>query len=263
MQNIADEQSGLTADDSRLGDWKSIIARSYDLWKADFDAFCMNQSVSSKPSRRREVSIFRTAYNAIYHAAHIILDAEILDLQIYAGARHILGRPVGRNDYQKAKRVVHDWAKTDVIAASRAAWHAAHILRDSVIDLEDFMDVDLFHYPWCLYLANVTCWAFYHARPCSTPGVLDNNSLSANNNHDDDDEMIWDARAELNGLISSMTSSRPEDLADLTRRHRTDGLTAVIAQALVRVRWGIIHDAVSVLRGLVPWRLINQYEASR
>lgn len=34
---------------------------------------------------------FAIAYNSLYHAAQITLLAEILDLQIYAGARHILG----------------------------------------------------------------------------------------------------------------------------------------------------------------------------
>lgn len=245
------------------------MGRSYDAWKADFDSFCMNakQAAGNDGGRRKEVARFQTAYSSIYHAGHVILNAEVLDLQIYAGARHILGRPVCRNDYARAKRVIQAWAKVEIKAAARAAWHAAHIIRDGIDNLDDFSDVDLFHYPWCLYLANITCWAFHHARPSiatmiSTGSGIEGAHADNATGDDDDDEMVWDAKSEMNNLISAMTSVRPEGLADTPVR-RTNGLTAVIAQTLLKVRWGIIHDAMSVLKGLVPWRLINQYEASQ
>jgi len=219
----------------------------------------MMQATANDPARRDEVLRFKAAYNAIYHAAHVILDSEFLDLQIYAGARHILGRPVARADYVRAKRVVHQWLKNDAPAAGRAAWHAAHILGESIMNLEDFQLIGVFHYPWCLYLANITCWAFHHAQPTSKE--LPDNCDHAAAMEEDDDDIIWDAKAEMNALISSMTTSRPEDLAGLAGKRRVDGLTAVISQALAKVRWAVVHDANSVLRGLVPWRLINQFEA--
>jgi hypothetical protein len=41
---------------------------------------------------KEEFQKFCTAILAIYHAAHIILHAEINDMQINAGASHIIGR---------------------------------------------------------------------------------------------------------------------------------------------------------------------------
>src|SRR5712672_4526931 len=111
-----------------IGDWKARMAKSYDAWKADFDSYCtkyMGLFTQENPELRKEFLCFTTANNAIYHAAHVILNAEFLDLQIYAGARHILGRPVTRPDYVRSQRVVKRWATEDARSASQAAWHAA------------------------------------------------------------------------------------------------------------------------------------------
>ncbi|OCL10660.1 hypothetical protein AOQ84DRAFT_337115 [Glonium stellatum] len=246
---------GLMGNSTPIGDWKARMSKSYDAWKIDFDSYCTNyKSLIAKdnPELKKEFLCFSTANNAIYHAAHVILNAEFLDLQIYAGARHILGRPVTRPDYVRSQRVVKRWATEDARSASRAAWHAAHIVRDGVRDLDNFDAMGLFHFPWCLYLATLACWAFHHARPAidgSSPG-----------GPDEEDEIIWDAKGEMNALIGAMTSTRPENLAALGGR-RTSGLTAVVAKYLSKVRWAVVHDGMMVLRGLVPWRLINQYES--
>ncbi|KAF7563752.1 hypothetical protein G7046_g400 [Stylonectria norvegica] len=248
-----------------LGTWRDRIARAYDLWKTDFDAQCMavamrhqEQSQSGDESAmrqaRQEFAVFATSYNAVYHAAQVLLNANFLDLQIYAGARHILGRPVQRGDYVRSERVVKQWAGSDAsslrpLSAAKAAWHAATLLRDASHNLEDFDAMGLFHVPWCLYLATLTCWAFHHARQTRT---------------DEDDgagEMVWDAKAEMDSLISGMAGSgNPWGVVLGQGRKKTGGLVWVMANVLERVRWGIVHAGVMVLRGLVPWRLINQYE---
>lgn len=259
---------GLVSHNALLGEckWQRRMAASYDAWKADFESFCMNmmQASQNDPIRKEEVQRFNVAYNAIYHSAHIILNVDFLDLQIYAGARHILGRPVSRANYSGAKRVVQQWLKDDAPAAGRAAWHAAHLLKESIMHLDELQRLGVFHYPWCLYLANITCWAFHHARPASRIAAPADQSGTAAQvaDADDADDMIWDAKAEMNSFISNMTSARPEDLAELVGRRRVDGLTAVVSQALDKVRWAVVHDANYVLRGLVPWRLINRAETT-
>lgn len=252
--------------DTVLGDWRHRMATAYNAWKADFDAYTMSMahtlshaSPTVNPEQqqqaKKEFAIFTTSYIAIYHAAHVILYAEFLDLQIYAGARHILGRPVSRADYTRSQKVVKRWAKGDSQAASKAAWHAAHLLKDAVMHLEDFDAGGLLHYPWCLFLATTTIWSFYHARPTV--------SEAATAADEEDDEMIWDAKAEMNALISSMTSVRSDQLVAAPpgkRKTRTAGLTAVVAKHLSKVRWAVVHEGMIVLKGLVPWRLINQDE---
>lgn len=160
-----------------IGDWKTRMASSYDAWKAHFDAYCDGYlslfcaEPASKADRglRADLVAWRTAHAAIHHAAHALLHAEFLDLQIFAGARHILGRPVARADYARSARVVKAWAnasgEADRLRAARAARHAAMLIREGVEGLEGFDAGGLFHYPWCLYLATVVVWCWWQGRP--------------------------------------------------------------------------------------------------
>lgn len=111
--------------DAGDGTWQNRISQSYNVWKQDLDSFCANMlTTTTRTTRRRRrdhllpdadddddddveccmmkqqqqqqqqyasYQNFAIAYNSLYHAAQITLLAEILDLQIYAGARHILG----------------------------------------------------------------------------------------------------------------------------------------------------------------------------
>ncbi|KAF2460153.1 fungal-specific transcription factor domain-containing protein [Lineolata rhizophorae] len=278
---------GLVGNDGPIGNWKARIGRSYDLWHDDFTTYIQTSlsrlhsipssasstSASSTSARITEFTAFATAITAIYHSAHITLGADILDIQIYAGARHILGRPVARPDYARSQRVVRRWAaaagdpasESDAppaaAAAGPAAWHAAKLLRDAVTDLKEFDAGGLFHYPWCLYLATLTVWAFYHGRPAGSVNASDD-AAGVDADEDGEDEIVWDARGDMKRLVESMTDSDVVDLALLPAgKRRTIGLTAVVAKHLSKVRWAVVHDGMQVLRGLVPWRLINQCES--
>ncbi|KIX06269.1 uncharacterized protein Z518_04244 [Rhinocladiella mackenziei CBS 650.93] len=251
--------------------WQDRLSQSYDAWKADFDTYCMNMTLSlnDSPSRKAEFTRFSTATIAIYHAAHITLNVEILDLQIYAGARHIIGRPVTRTDYDRSRRMVKEWAKPGgSTPGAKAAWHAAHLLRDGIMNLDNWDVNNAFHYPWCLYLSTLTCWAFHFAN------VVDKSSTSPSNHDGEratpstsshldgvvDDGIVWHAKAEMNALVSSMTSVVPENLWRVLGKYSTSGLTTVMAKHLSNVRWAVVHEGMKVLRGLVPERSINEYE---
>ncbi|KAF2085590.1 hypothetical protein K490DRAFT_46125 [Saccharata proteae CBS 121410] len=295
---------GLVGNSAVMGDWKVRIGKSYDAWKTDFDAYSSNYLDlygQNDSLLRREMLTFTTAHNAIYHAAHILLNAEFLDLQIYAGARHILGRPVGRPDYERSQRIIKSWASQQPAPASTAAWHAAQLLRAGMTDLQDFDSMGLFHYPWTVYLATLTCWAFHHARPAAAAATTTNSSApSASNSsaeaadhhfpatapHDSDIEAsdpansspsppaspsatdpTLAAKAEMRALIDAM-AARPlvrgaEDLQRFVvggKWLRSSGLVALVAKCLKGVRWQVVHDAMMVLRGLVPWRFMGVVE---
>ena len=247
-------------------DWRSLIGTAYDTWKAHFDisaAKMMKRAHdpalldSQRMQVRNELGAYSTAYSAVYHAAHVVLASDFLDLQIYAGARQLLGRPVGRVDYTRSQRVVKNWANRNVATASKAAWHAAMIIRDAT-QSNDIDSGNIFIHPWCLYLATVTIWSFFHARPAR--------SRQRSCDPDDEiDEVVWDTRADMDGLISKMTEGTPADLVANSTDIRgtcTAGLTAVISKRLSKVRWAIVHEGMLVLKGLVPWRLINEVEGS-
>lgn len=133
---------------------------------------------------------------------------EFLDLQIYAGARSILGRPVQPKDYRRSARNVKLWASPkqevrDAVqshgaeevaakpleqgtiwakdAANTAALHAGRMLRDATKILTGSDAMGLFHVPWRLSLATLTCWAFHHSSPTrgrkASSEVLENESI--------------------------------------------------------------------------------------
>nr|OQO24958.1 hypothetical protein B0A51_04736 [Rachicladosporium sp. CCFEE 5018] len=120
-------------------DWQTHLGASYDMWRVDFDAYCMDMTkqLRNSPAAREDFTRFSTSTRAIYHAAQLILHVEVLDLQICAGAKHILGRPVAPHDYQRSRKRMKRWVSDDGPKAAVAASHAAHLLRDGLTHLED------------------------------------------------------------------------------------------------------------------------------
>ncbi|KAI8253031.1 Nicotinate catabolism cluster-specific transcription factor [Colletotrichum sp. SAR 10_77] len=223
--------------------WRKTLSSGYDAWRSDFDWYCNNffaQMPRGPPSpdddvRKMEFESFTAAYKALYHSAQALLNMDFLDVQIYAGARHILGRPVQQKDYMRSAQVVKRWASAtnngpgeaqgsrpgessaatpsdqsvgQKQSATAAAWHAAQMLRETKKTLSGTEAMNLFHVPWCLYLATLTCWAFHHARPNRNYGVPSRRNFDAMGEFDEDedceeDEMIWDPQGEMDALISN------------------------------------------------------------
>lgn len=265
-----------------------MVSKAYDTWKIDFDQYCQAASARSDEATRTEWSSFHAAYSAIYHAAQTLLNIDFLDVQIYAGARNILGRPVQQRDYLRSSKIVKRWATSKRERAAIAAYHAAMILSTVVAGsgrpqagaaeaelASGATETNLFHVPWCLYLATLTCWAFHHAKPSRRDRDedprdrhgRDQNESSGDESDATCDEIVWDVYREMETLLKDMTGSGDPDTAvkgllSGQGRKGTNGLVWVVADVLSKVRWGIVHAGVAVLRGLVPMRLISQYETA-
>lgn len=267
-----------------VSSWRHMLGRAYDAWKVDFDQYCHAATAGSEEATcPAEWSSFHAAYSAIYHAAQTLLHIDFLDVQIYAGARNILGRPVQQRDYQRSSKIVKRWAMVDRGRAAIAAYHAAAMLNTVVVGktrsqtevpepetASAATDTNLFHVPWCLYLATLTCWAFHHAKPSrrdrheGSRGRREDDTDLSGDESDASDDIVWDSHKEMEALVKDMAGSGDADAAVKTvlagqGRKGTNGLVWVVADVLSKVRWGIVHAGVIVLRGLVPGRLVNQY----
>lgn len=264
--------------------WRNLISKAYDRWKVEFDQYCKIASAAGGADMTAEWKAFAAAYRAVYQAAQALLHMDFLDVQIYAGARHILGRPVQQQDYIRSSRIVKKWATKDRERAATAAWHAASMLLDVLAARDQEQQslgnngqalavthTNLFHVPWCLYLATLTAWAFHHAKPLRKGREtevrmgVEGHEDSSGDDSDTSDEIVWDAQKEMEALLGEMVgwAERGETINELLTsqgRKGTHGLVWVVADHLSKVRWGIVHAGVFVLRGLVPTRLINQYE---
>lgn len=250
---------GLLSNAIVSGSWRERMAQSYDLWKGDFDRYTseLKAQLSTVTGGLTSAEVvmwskglvtYETTGKAMYHAASLVLLADNINLQIYGGARHILGRPVSKADYVRSQKVVKRWAAEEVQRAVKAIWHSACLLKDASDSREgSFIFVDVFHHPWTIFLASLTLWAFHQARPTTTS--------------DQDDEMIWDAKQHmsqlLNGIISEGYYSQQLAASHLGK-NCTAGLTAIVVGHLSKIRWAVVHDGMMVLKGLVPWRLIYE-----
>lgn len=214
----------------RVGAWTPRMSRSYDLWKVDFDADCLSMKLAQTADPRRFTGL-KMAANALYHAACLALNVEVLDLQIVAGANKILGRTVTPADQSRSQRNILRWLHEDSSASSAAARHSSTLLQDAVLSLHDWDQTDAFHFPWCLYLATLACFVFHRGMDLSSS----------------EHRMTTD----LSSLIVMMTNCPSEtELAALSGKYDPKPLAAAIAQQLATVRWAVVHDAMKVLVGL-------------
>ena len=252
---------GLMSDHLLHGGWRLHLKNAYDAWKTDFDVYeqltrkhfsCRGQT-DNEDGRRSSLDNFFNSYRALYHAAHIALTSEVIDLQIYAGARHILGRRVSKYDYAHSKEVIRRWLDIQKEDAAHASWHASCLLSLIPQNL-DVLSTPCytFHYGWVIYLATLIIWAFHHG----ISGQL------ATKQPRESDDMVWDTRTDMTCLIKHMVHLGPHRLSSEmyvpVLRNPTVGLIAVVVRLFCKARWSIVRDGMLVLRRLVSWRLVNE-----
>ena len=111
-----------------------------------------------------------------------------------------------------------------------ATRHAAVLLQDAVLSLHEWEQTDAFHFPWCLYLGTLMCWAFHGGG--GEGGVGRNGRVTT----------------DLASLIVAMTTcGSVDELAAIEGKYDTRGLARTMAQQLATVRWAVVHDAMKVL----------------
>ncbi|ODV94036.1 hypothetical protein PACTADRAFT_50931 [Pachysolen tannophilus NRRL Y-2460] len=237
--------------------WKTKMAKAYDCWKDDFDKFstiaiseCAN---SGNSLSQRYLIKYLTTNNAIYHSAHIILWTNIIDLQIFAGAEHILGRPVNTSTFDFAKKSVISWSRS-MGKSEKAVMHAAQLLREGLTNLDDWEVDGTFHYPWCLYLASLTCWAFFKTVNPNKPSFIKDNK--ANNCPPDLNESIDtldDYKYKMRNFLLLVTSETPNRYRDLATHPHCDttGMLNEIADYFRSIRWEIIYESLKVLKNII------------
>lgn len=230
--------------------WRQQMSDALEAWKARYDAFAMTiiLNMNSEPLhcefQRDSMAIF-----ALYHTAHIAVNLELRHLQIAAGANTIFGHVVQPHDQKCSKEWMMLRAHGSAESMGRAAWHAAQMFRQGMLNLTAWYVHDVFHYPWCLYLATLTCWATSHfgaAVAAAAKGTVDGQP-QANTTPNDKEE---NSRIEMNHLVSTLASATPANMARVVRKCRTRGLTREMAKYLRGVRWTAAYEGVVVLEGL-------------
>lgn len=225
--------------------WKVFITHAFESWKKDFDAATKTTLTPLPEYQCDDVHKSTAATLSLYHVAYIALYVSLTDLQSYAGTHHILGRFIEPAEHARSLERIKNWAAPGSMDGAIAVSHAALLLRDGITKLHNWDSDDVFHYPWCLYIATLTCWAFL-------TGVSDNHKFLAGEGVEivNGEASERDARAEMNALISAITRAKTENLWRIRGRYRVGDLPKVMAKVLGGVRWAVVQEGVVVLREL-------------
>lgn len=155
--------------------WSGTLLHAFDNWKYSFDG-AMSDSVSDSQGQRSCPNGPINNASVLYHLAHISLHVNIVDCQVFAGAKRLIGRRVSSRDYTNAVKRMTSWAK---LASTRhAILHAFKLLYQALVQppskrrnggypLEAApysvrSEVDP-HRPWIMYYAVLSIWSFVQA----------------------------------------------------------------------------------------------------
>ncbi|PON26692.1 hypothetical protein TGAM01_v204193 [Trichoderma gamsii] len=157
--------------------WRKLLLRAFDNWKGSFD-IAMSDSISDAPGHRGIPNGPINSASVLYHLAHISLHADIVDCQVYAGAKRLLGRKVSSRDYSNVIKRMSAWSNQG--STRHAILHAFKLLYRVVVDphprrrnsphppehaamqysIRNEPDP---HRPWIMYYAVLAIWAFVQA----------------------------------------------------------------------------------------------------
>ncbi|KAH7033700.1 fungal-specific transcription factor domain-containing protein, partial [Microdochium trichocladiopsis] len=179
--------------------WSRMLLRAFDGWKASFDRTlsfpdaALQAPPHSGGSRGGGAAAASQANGLIesaallYHLARLSLYANIVDCQVYAGAKRVLGRKISAQEYGNVVSRMHRWATQP--STRLAVLHSFKLLR-RVLLADDrrpsvsaehpltndyaavptgslyscFGDTDP-HRPWCIYYATLCIWTYVQAQP--------------------------------------------------------------------------------------------------
>lgn len=169
--------------------WRKILLKAFDIWKGSFD----NANGDTADTRGSTNGPVHSAA-MLYHLAHICLHVDIVDCQVYAGAKRLLGRKVSMRDYSNAVGRMKIWAKQ--ASTRHAVLHAFRLLHRVLVDPRSKKGpsadayIDSFsmpysirhepdpHRPWIMYYAALSIWSFVravappHVRPPPMQSIL-------------------------------------------------------------------------------------------
>ncbi|KAL4783762.1 fungal-specific transcription factor domain-containing protein [Aspergillus varians] len=230
------------------------MAYALSSWKAKYEAFAMDALRNMETERERsQFQRDNTGVYALYHTAHIVINCEIRHIQIAAGARAIFGHVVTHNDYEDSCNWVRNWLRNSADSAGRAAWHAAQLFREGMLSLKNWDGNGVFHYPWCLYIATLTCWAYHQFEAERTNSRSQTQTVALRER----------SRTSMHHLVATMASVTPAYMNGLMGKCCTHGLTIEMTKYLRSIRWTAAYEAMKVLEGLSKLPTEGLYTLSR
>lgn len=245
--------------------WRGTLTRAFDSWKSDFDKALLREGdVPADPynydlARRNEANVVFESRIVLHHLAHMAMHVDIVDCQIFARAKRLLGRAIGPQDLQTTQRRMRElWAPT--AKARDATYYALKFLQSVLLpesagaapgtagggygrydeqQLYSARDDVLLNRPWVLYFAALVVWCYGYALEGASPGV----PLPTTQQ-----EKVRLMREYLHkyGSLSS-----PEELKTMRGISHNTPLLMVLKDTFGTTRWELLHEGATLLNNCI------------
>lgn len=246
--------------------WRSTLTRAFDSWKHDFDKSLKRGDNPSDPyglntpERSDTTTVFESRV-VLHHLAHMAMHVDIVDCQIFARAKRLLGRAIGSQDLSSAQRRMKDiWAPS--VRARDATWYALKFLYSVLVEgsghhpnsrgigqpggdgvvsepLYSARDDVLLNRPWVLYFSALVIWSYGHALEGSCPEVVVPTDRA---------ERIRQTREYL---VTYGGTDNPETLRAMKGLNNNSSLLLVLRDTFLTTRWELLHEGATLLGNCV------------
>ena len=238
--------------------WRGTLTKAFDIWERDWDN-SGPKTLKSKPQpfRRAGVkdkepeNVFESRV-VLHHLAHMSMHVDIVQCQIYARAKRLLGRTITPSDYTSAARKMRENWAPKASARDAVFYSLRFISRVSLTNLDNTSgpfgglgeysprDDYALNRPWVLYFAALVVWSYGFA--------LDGPLKAPLPKLDTREEQIRDMYAYMRRVGGVHA---PDDLAGLTDRNQCVGLLCLLGEQFKKCRWELMHEASTLLGNCV------------
>ena len=238
--------------------WRGSLTRAFDLWKTDFDRSLArrNDNIPTPYVYSEKISenVVFQGRTVLHHMAHMAMHVDIVDCQIFARAKRLLGRTIGTQDLNSAQRRMKDnWAPT--AKARDATWYALRFLCSVLLPEEssnvhhgfddppfDYSARDdvLINRPWVMYFAALIVWCYGYALEGPTQAPVPAAY--------DFEEQVRDMRVYLRKLGGVRS---PEDLKAMRGFNGCTGMLMVLRTVFEKTRWELLNEAALLLNNCI------------
>ncbi|KAI1323700.1 zinc finger protein zas1 [Xylariaceae sp. FL0255] len=156
--------------------WCRMLLKSFDDWKMSFDA-AIGPSDTDTNGSVQQPGLIQSA-SVLYHLAHMSLYVDMIDCQVYSGAKRLLGRKVSSRDLANVNSRMSIWGSQPT--TRHAMLHAFKLLERILVDSRQkktitpqYLSQNEIQYsaradpdphrPWIMYYATLSIWAFAQA----------------------------------------------------------------------------------------------------
>ncbi|KAL7267949.1 hypothetical protein RUND412_009446 [Rhizina undulata] len=256
--------------------WRQALTRSFDHWKKDFDTSLRRIRPGGAttydgveylfpPTEDVEHENIFESRTVLHHLAHMSMHVDIVDLQIFAGARRLLGRTIVPQDTENARKRMKEWAPT--AKARDAAFYALRFLSQVLlieerVDMQFSIDDDdsgipcprrlsgattgvpaysaredhLLNRPWVLYYAALVVWSYGYALEGSLVAPVRTLSTPT--------QKYTGMRAYLTRVGGVRA---PDDLAKICSKNECLGLLLTLKEMFANTNWELLIEASRLL----------------